>query len=101
MKAIANRFTLLRQERLRLLVAKLAAQPSRLTISRTAQPISALGLTTRAANCLKAESIETIGQLLEWTRTDLHKTPNCGRRTIQEIEDELAKIGLHLKGRTS
>lgn len=100
MKHIANRFTLLRQERLRLMIAKLAAQPSRLTVITTAKPISALGLTTRAANCLKAESIDTIGQLLQWSRSGLNKIPNCGRRTVQEIEDALAVVGLHLKGRS-
>lgn len=94
----ANRFNMLRKERLRLAVTKLAAQPTPLITAKTAQPINTLQLTTRSENCLKAECIDTIDDLLKWSRAELLKTPNLGRRSADEIEDALDRIDLHLRG---
>lgn len=90
-----NRFNLLRLERLKRTVENLAKHaPS--PIQR--RGIQALNLTTRSENCLKAESIDTIEDLLKWSRPELLKTPNLGRRSADEIEDALDKIGLQLRG---
>lgn len=65
------------------------------------QPIAMLGLTTRANNCLLAEEINTLGDLLEWTDIDLLKTPNIGMKLLKEIKDALHLRGLDLKNSTA
>ncbi|AJC50447.1 DNA-directed RNA polymerase subunit alpha [Coxiella endosymbiont of Amblyomma americanum] len=55
-----------------------------------------LELTVRAANCLKAESIYYIGDLVQRSENDLLKTPNLGRKSLLEIKSVLAQRGLSL-----
>jgi DNA-directed RNA polymerase alpha subunit len=54
-----------------------------------AKSIDELELTVRSENCLRAENILTIGQLVTKTENDLLKTPNLGRKSLKEIKDEL------------
>ena len=56
--------------------------------------IDDLELTVRSANCLKAESIHYIGDLVQRTEVELLKTPNLGRKSLTEIKDVLAVRGL-------
>ena len=60
------------------------------------RPVDDLELTVRSANCLKAESIYYIGDLIQRTETELLKTPNLGRKSLNEIKDVLASRGLAL-----
>jgi DNA-directed RNA polymerase subunit alpha len=60
------------------------------------QPVDDLELTVRSANCLKAENIYYIGDLIQRTETELLKTPNLGRKSLNEIKDVLASKGLTL-----
>lgn len=60
------------------------------------RPIDDLELTVRSANCLKAESIYYIGDLIQRTEVELLKTPNLGKKSITEIKDVLAARGLSL-----
>ena len=55
-----------------------------------------LELTVRSANCLKAENIYYIGDLIQRTENELLKTPNLGRKSLNEIKDVLAAHGLTL-----
>lgn len=58
--------------------------------------IDDLELTVRSANCLKAESIYYIGDLIQRTEVELLKTPNLGKKSLTEIKDVLAARGLSL-----
>ena len=58
--------------------------------------IEELELTVRSANCLKAESIFLIGDLIQRSEFDLLKTPNLGKKSLNEIKDVLASKGLSL-----
>ncbi len=58
--------------------------------------IDDLELTVRSANCLKAESIYYIGDLIQRTEVELLKTPNLGKKSLTEIKDVLATRGLSL-----
>jgi DNA-directed RNA polymerase subunit alpha len=60
------------------------------------RPIDDLELTVRSANCLKAESIYYIGDLIQRTEVELLKTPNLGKKSLTEIKDVLAQKGLSL-----
>jgi len=60
------------------------------------QPVDDLELTVRSANCLKAERIYYIGDLVQRSETDLLKTPNLGKKSLQEIKDVLLERGLDL-----
>ncbi len=60
------------------------------------RPVDDLELTVRAANCLKAENIYYIGDLVQRSETDLLKTPNLGRKSLMEIKSVLAQRGLSL-----
>lgn len=60
------------------------------------QPVDDLELTVRSANCLKAESIIYIGDLVQRTEVELLKTPNLGKKSLTEIKDVLAQRGLSL-----
>lgn len=60
------------------------------------RPVDDLELTVRSANCLKAESIYYIGDLIQRTETELLKTPNLGKKSLTEIKDVLASRGLSL-----
>jgi DNA-directed RNA polymerase subunit alpha len=60
------------------------------------RPVDDLELTVRSANCLKAESIFYIGDLIQRTEVELLKTPNLGKKSLTEIKDVLATKGLSL-----
>jgi len=60
------------------------------------RPVDDLELTVRSANCLKAESINYIGDLIQRTEVELLKTPNLGKKSLTEIKDVLASRGLSL-----
>jgi DNA-directed RNA polymerase subunit alpha len=63
------------------------------------RPVDELDLTVRSANCLKAENIYYIGDLIQRTETELLKTPNLGRKSLNEIKEVLASRGLTLGAR--
>ena len=60
------------------------------------RPVDDLELTVRSANCLKAEDIYYIGDLVQKTETELLKTPNLGKKSLTEIKTVLAERGLSL-----
>ena len=60
------------------------------------RPVDDLELTVRSANCLKAENIFFIGDLVQRTEADLLKTPNLGKKSLTEIKNVLAAHGLAL-----
>lgn len=60
------------------------------------RPVDDLELTVRAANCLKAENIYYIGDLVQRAESDLLKTPNLGKKSLTEIKSVLAQNGLTL-----
>ena len=60
------------------------------------RPIDDLELTVRSANCLKAENIYYIGDLIQRTEVELLKTPNLGKKSLAEIKEVLAQRGLSL-----
>lgn len=60
------------------------------------RPVDDLELTVRAANCLKAENIYYIGDLVQRTESDLLKTPNLGKKSLTEIKTVLMQHGLSL-----
>lgn len=62
-------------------------------------PVDDLDLTVRSLNCLKAESIYRIGDLIQRTEVELLKTPNLGRKSLTEIKEALAMRGMSLGAR--
>ncbi|MCH9769907.1 MAG: DNA-directed RNA polymerase subunit alpha [Gammaproteobacteria bacterium] len=60
------------------------------------RPVDDLELTVRAANCLKAENIYYIGDLVQRSENDLLKTPNLGKKSLLEIKSVLVQRGLNL-----
>lgn len=60
------------------------------------RPVDDLELTVRSANCLKAENIFYIGDLIQCTEVELLKTPNLGKKSLTEIKDVLAQHSLSL-----
>jgi DNA-directed RNA polymerase subunit alpha len=58
--------------------------------------VEELELSVRANNCLRNANITTIGELVQRTEAELMKTKNFGKKSLQEIKDELARIGLSL-----
>lgn len=60
------------------------------------RPVDDLELTVRSANCLKAENIYYIGDLVQRSENELLKAPNLGRKSLNEIKDVLASKGLTL-----
>lgn len=60
------------------------------------RPVDDLELTVRAANCLKAENIYYIGDLVQRSEYDLLRTPNLGKKSLLEIKSVLAQRGLSL-----
>lgn len=61
-----------------------------------AKSVEELELSVRANNCLRNANITTIGELVQKTEAELMKTKNFGKKSLQEIKDELARIGLSL-----
>ena len=59
-------------------------------------PVESLDLTVRSVNCLKSEGINYLGELIQRTELDLLKTRNLGKKSLMEIKDFLASIGLTL-----
>ena len=60
------------------------------------RPVDELELTVRSANCLKAENIHFIGDLVTRAESDLLRTPNLGKKSLNEIKEVLAARGLSL-----
>ena len=60
------------------------------------RPVDDLELTVRSANCLKAEDIYYIGDLIQRSEVELLRTPNLGKKSLTEIKDVLATRGLSL-----
>jgi DNA-directed RNA polymerase subunit alpha len=60
------------------------------------RPVDDLELTVRSANCLKAENVYYIGDLVQRTEVELLKTPNLGKKSLTEIKDILASKSLSL-----
>ena len=60
------------------------------------RPVDDLELTPRSLNCLKAQSIHYIGDLIQYTEADLLRTPNLGRKSLNEIKQVLAEHDLSL-----
>lgn len=60
------------------------------------RPVDDLELTVRSANCLKAEYIHYIGDLIQCTEVELLKTPNLGKKSLTEIKNVLASKALSL-----
>ena len=60
------------------------------------RPVDDLELTVRSANCLKGEQVFYIGDLIQRTENELLKTPNLGRKSLNEIKEVLAAHGLTL-----
>lgn len=60
------------------------------------RPVDDLELTVRSANCLKAESIYYIGDLIQRSEVELLKTPNLGKKSLNEIKDVLEEHNLSL-----
>ena len=58
--------------------------------------IDELDISVRAANCLKAENIYYVGDLIQRTETELLKTPNLGYKALKQIKEVLASYGLVL-----
>ena len=75
-----------------------AAEPEASTQVNPAlmRPIDELELTVRSANCLKAENIYYVGDLVQRTEVELMKTPNLGKKSLNEIKDVLEQQGLSL-----
>jgi DNA-directed RNA polymerase subunit alpha len=61
------------------------------------QPIEALNLSVRSYNCLKREGVHSIGELLTRSEADLMDIRNFGQKSIDEVKDSLAGLGLNLK----
>jgi DNA-directed RNA polymerase subunit alpha len=83
--------------------ADLEGTPAEVEVKHTPQvdpvllrPVDDLELTVRSANCLKAENIYYIGDLIQRTENELLKAPNLGRKSLNEIKDVLASKGLTL-----
>jgi DNA-directed RNA polymerase subunit alpha len=60
------------------------------------RPVDELELTVRSANCLKAENIHYIGDLVQRTEVELLRTPNLGKKSLTEIKEVLESHGLAL-----
>ena len=62
-----------------------------------ARKIDDLELTVRSTNCLKAEGIYTVGELIKWKERELLKTPNLGKKSLTEIQKALQVWGFKLR----
>jgi DNA-directed RNA polymerase subunit alpha len=71
-------------------VTELAFNPALL------KKVDELELSVRSANCLKNDNIVYIGDLIQKTEAEMLRTPNFGRKSLNEIKEVLAAMGLHL-----
>jgi DNA-directed RNA polymerase subunit alpha len=71
-------------------VAELAFNPALL------KKVDELELSVRSANCLKNDNIVYIGDLIQKSEAEMLRTPNFGRKSLNEIKEVLASMGLHL-----
>ena len=62
-----------------------------------ARKIDDMELTVRSTNCLKAEGIYTVGELIKWKERELLKTPHLGKKSLREIKEVLQEWGLKLR----
>ena len=60
-------------------------------------PIEELNLTVRSYNCLKRAGIDTVGELIRKTEEDMMKVRNLGKKSLQEVKDRLAELGLSFR----
>ena len=60
------------------------------------KPLTELELSVRALNCLKAAEVETVADLVSYTKADLMKFRNFGKKSLTELEDLVAHLGLSL-----
>ena len=58
--------------------------------------VDELELSVRSANCLKNDNIVYIGDLVQKTEAEMLRTPNFGRKSLNEIKEVLSKMGIHL-----
>jgi len=58
--------------------------------------VDELELSVRSANCLKNDNIIYIGDLVQKTEAEMLRTPNFGRKSLNEIKEVLTQMGLHL-----
>jgi DNA-directed RNA polymerase subunit alpha len=72
------------------------SSPPRAVNGMLSKSVEELELSVRANNCLRNANITTIGELVQRTEAELMKTKNFGKKSLQEIKDELARIGLSL-----
>jgi DNA-directed RNA polymerase alpha subunit len=72
------------------------ATPAPAEQATSSTPIAHLQLGTRAGNCLRAGGIETVEELLCYTRWELRRIPNLGVHTVDEIVEALTARGLVL-----
>jgi hypothetical protein len=77
-------------------VPSLGSTKQRLAPADLTLRVDALALSTRAANCLLNEQVNTLGQLVQKTERDLLEIPNFGRSCLAEVKATLARRGLHL-----
>ena len=64
--------------------------------SESAAQVDELELSVRSANGLKNDSIVYIGELVQKTEAEMLRTPNFGRKSLNEIKEVLSQMGLHL-----
>jgi DNA-directed RNA polymerase subunit alpha len=74
-----------------------AETPSELPFNKNLlRKVDELELSVRSANCLKNDNIVYIGDLVQKTEAEMLRTPNFGRKSLNEIKEVLAQMGLHL-----
>ncbi len=72
-------------------------RPSELPFNKNLlRKVDELELSVRSANCLKNDNIVYIGDLVQKTEAEMLRTPNFGRKSLNEIKEVLAQMGLHL-----
>jgi DNA-directed RNA polymerase subunit alpha len=78
-------------------IAGAEERPSELPFNKNLlRKVDELELSVRSANCLKNDNIVYIGDLVQKTEAEMLRTPNFGRKSLNEIKEVLAQMGLHL-----
>lgn len=77
--------------------AQVIQQQEDQTDPRLAVLIEDSEFTVRTINCLRAENIRTIADLVKWSPSELLKTPNLGKKSLREIQEVLQKSGLEMR----